>query len=119
MYDPVYGFRYGGLGRRHGREAGARIAAGVQALALAMLGFALWFLSQSLYVIGSLCVFCLICFVGLLLANWGWLRLNSNDLPLGDKGRVVLQSAIKSGADTFGWAVLALVLFLAIILRFG
>lgn len=50
---------------------GARLT--IQGLSLFTLGFALWFLWTSTYVIGALCIFCLFCFAGLLAINWGWL----------------------------------------------
>jgi hypothetical protein len=84
-----------------------------------MLGFAIWFLSQSLYVIGSLCIFCLICFAGLLAANWGWMRLNADDLPLGKRGRRLVKQAMASGSDTFVWIMFAIVLTFLVILRFA
>ncbi len=49
-----------------------RLRLGVQTLALFVLAFGLWFLWQSVYSIGSVCVLCLFCFSGLLLVNWSW-----------------------------------------------
>jgi uncharacterized membrane protein len=92
---------------------------GVHALALFTFGFGLWFLLQSTYAIGSLCIFCLFCFSGLLAINWSWIRLNAADLPIGKSGRALLQKAINSGADTFFWVLVALVLALIMILKFA
>lgn len=92
---------------------------GVQAVSVATLLFALWFLSQSTYVIGALCVFCIFCFIGLLLVNWGWLRLNAADLPIGARGRAAVKRAVETGADIFWWVVLALVVAFAMALRFS
>jgi len=92
---------------------------GIQALALFTLGFALWFLTQSIYVINALCILCIFCFVGLLLVNWGWLRLNAQDLPIGERGRAYVVRCIKSGADIFFWIVLALTLAFAMTLHFN
>jgi len=92
---------------------------GVQALSLGTLGFALWFLWQSTFRIGALCIFCLFCFTGLLMVNWGWLRLNAGDLPIGAHGRALLEKGIAKGADTFGWIILALIIALIMILRFA
>lgn len=89
-----------------------------QGLSLFMLGFALWFLTQSIYVIGALCILCIFCFGGLLLVNWGWLRLNTIDMPVGEPGRRFLQRHINSGADVFFWVLLALLVAFAMILRF-
>lgn len=92
---------------------------GIQALSLGTLGFALWFLQQSVYSIGSLCVYCIFCFGGLLLVNWGWLRLNAADLPIGERGRAALVRGIASGADIFAWFLLAAVVAFAMVLRFN
>ena len=95
-----------------------RLRLGIQVLSLCTLGFALWFLSESIYVIGSLCILCIFCFIGLLLVNGGWLRLNAADLPIGERGRALLASGIAKGADVFGWIVLAAVVGFAMMLRF-
>lgn len=92
---------------------------GIQGVSLFTLGFGLWFLSQSTFVIGSLCLYCLFCFSGLLLVNWAWVRLNAADLPIGARGRAMLQKAISQGADTFAWILLALAIALTMILKFA
>jgi hypothetical protein len=48
-----------------------KLRLGIHALSLFTLGFALWFLTQSIYVINALCILCIFCFAGLLLVNWG------------------------------------------------
>jgi len=92
---------------------------GIQVLSFFTLAFALWFLTQSIYVINALCILCIFCFGGLLLVNWGWLRLNAADLPIGERGRAFLQKFIASGYDTLMWTLLALAVALAMILRFN
>lgn len=91
----------------------------IQGLSLFTLLFALWFLTQSIYVINALCILCIFCFGGLLLVNWGWLRLNAADLPIGERGRAFVKRRIASGADTFMWILLALAVAFAMILRFN
>lgn len=91
---------------------------GVHALALFTLGFGLWFLWQSIYAIGSLCILCIFCFAGLLLVNWAWLRINANNLPIGDRGRSILARFIQANWDVFAWILLATLVALAMLLRF-
>jgi len=91
----------------------------IQGISLATLGFALWFLEQSIYSIGSICIFCLFCFSGLLLVNWGWLRLNAADLPIGKGGRAVVARGIAQGIDIIAWLLLAVVLAFAMIVQFN
>lgn len=92
---------------------------GIQALSLGTLGFALWFLGQSIYSIGSLCILCLFCSTGLLLINWGWLRLNAEDLPIGQRGRVMLTRGITQGVDIIAWFLLAVAVAFAMIVQFS
>jgi uncharacterized membrane protein len=92
---------------------------GIQSLSLFTLGFALWFLWESTYKIGALCIFCLFCFTGLLLVNWGWLRLNAADLPVGERGRAYVKRAIESGGDIFAWILLAMTVAFAMAIRFN
>jgi len=91
----------------------------IHALALFVLGFALWFLTQSIYVIGSLCILCIFCLIGLLLVNWAWLRINATELPIGERGRRLLGRMVITGADTFIWIILAALVAFAMLLRCG
>jgi uncharacterized membrane protein len=96
-----------------------KLRLGIQVLTLCTLGFAIWFLTQSIYIINSLCILCIFCFVGLLLVNWGWLRLNAADLPIGERGRAFVKRRIATGADVFVWTLLALAMAFAMVLRFS
>lgn len=95
-----------------------KLRLGIHALSLFTLGFALWFLTQSIYVINALCILCIFCFVGLLLVNWSWLRLNAAELPIGERGRAFIKRRIETGADTFVWILLAMAVAFAMVLRF-
>ncbi len=102
-----------------GGQLPRKLRLGIQSLSLFTLAFAVWFLTQSIYVINSLCILCIFCFTGLLLVNWGWLRLNAQDLPIGSRTRNALGAAINSGADIFIWILLGLTLAFAMILHFS
>jgi uncharacterized membrane protein len=108
-----------GLAGLSGSQLSRGFRLGIQALSLFVLGFALWFLQQSIYVIGSLCVLCIFCFGGLLLVNWSWLRLNAGILPIGARGRALVARLIQNGADIFGWFLLAALVAFAMVLRFA
>lgn len=90
----------------------------VQGLSLFTLGFAFWFLFQSTFRIGSICIFCLFCFTGLLMVNGSWLRLNLPDLPLDKKHLKIIKSWKAQGADIFLWILMALTVAAAIIYKF-
>jgi uncharacterized membrane protein len=107
-----------GLVGLSGGQLPRKLRLGIQALSVFTLGFAIWFLTQSIYVINALCILCIFCFAGLLLINWGWLRINAPDLPIGVRGRAALARGIKKGADIFAWLLLAALLAFAMVLHF-
>lgn len=89
-----------------------------QAVALFMLVFALWFLFTSTYIIGSICIFCLICFGGLLFVNAALLRLNFSDDHTNNRLFSFLQRVIQQKFDILLWISLGVVVAAAIIQRF-
>jgi uncharacterized membrane protein len=91
----------------------------VQSLSLFTLAFALWFLWQSTYVIGALCIFCIFCFAGLLAVNAMWLRINVLDLPIGERARAIVAQSIKTNIDIFAWLLLGVLVALAMVLQFA
>ena len=102
-----------------GAKLPRKLRLGIQGLSLFTLGFAIWFLTQSIYVINSLCILCIFCFIGLLFVNWAWLRINAADLPIRKSARETLARGISNGADIFGWVLLGLAMAFAMILRFA
>lgn len=102
--------------------SGGTIARPVRAvfhrLALFFLGFAIWFFWQSIFFIGALCILCLICFGGLLLLNGAWFRLHAREIAHNQPANSTLSRMLVSGADVFIWAMIGLLLLVAIYLRF-
>lgn len=111
-------FVVAGLAGLSGTKLSKGFRLGVHALALFVLGFALWFLWQSIYAIGALCILCIFCFVGLLVVNAAWLRVNSSDLPIGDRARTAVQRLIQRDLDIVIWILLAVLVGVAMLLRF-
>ena len=73
--------------------------------------FGAWYLQQSTFVIGALCIFCMFCYAGVIAINWAWLRINATDLPfVSENGKKLLQRSFASGADTFFWIMWGLVI---------
>lgn len=89
----------------------------IQGLTLFTLLFALWFLWQSTYVIGALCIFCIFCFAGLMLVNAMWLRLNAADMP--KSWQPALQKFIGKQYDYVAWAGLGVLVAALMFARFG
>lgn len=81
-----------------------------QGLALFMTGFGLWYMTEAIYVVGSVCLFCLFCFGGLLIANAAWFRINNQEMK-----RIRILRV--KGIDIFIWVILAIYLAASIIFK--
>lgn len=76
-------------------------------LAAFMLGFVAWFLFQSTFVIGAICIFCLIIGLAVVLITASALRLAVAADDLGDSGVAgFVNRFVRSGDDRWFWAVL-------------
>ncbi len=82
------------------------------------LGFGAWYLQQSAYAIGYICLYCLACYSGVIAMNWSWLRLNAKDLPIGKGLQKQLQQAIHKNYDTYFWLLWAIGIALMMFARF-
>jgi uncharacterized membrane protein len=81
--------------------------------------FGAWYLQQSTFVIGSLCIFCIFCYTGVIGLNWAWLRINARDLPLSAVSTKKLMAAISRGADTLFWVLWGLAFVAMFIVKFA
>ncbi len=107
FFAVMFGFGLAGL--FSATMPGRRTRLVMHFFALFFLGFGAWYLQQSAFVIGAFCIYCVACYTGVILMNWGWLRLNAEDMPLGTRQKNSLKSFIKKGNDTFVWALYALI----------
>lgn len=82
------------------------------------LGFGAWYLWQSTYRIGYICIFCLFCYSAVIAMNWAWFRLHYQELPLKKQTKAKLASFVNSGGDIFVAIVWALAIAAMIITRF-
>lgn len=89
-----------------------------QFFSLFFLFFGAWYITQLMYVIGSMCIYCVACYSGVIAINWGWLRTNVDDLPFSQKARTSLKNGMTKGADTFAWILYALVFVALFLFRF-
>ena len=83
----------------------------LQFFAIFFLGFGAWYLWQSNYIIGYICIFCLACYGAVILINWALLRVNAKDLHIRKK-------IISHGIDTFLWLLWTLIIVAMIIFKF-
>lgn len=90
-----------------------------QGIALFFIGFGFWYLWQSIFVVGSLCIFCIFCYSGVLAISYAWLRINQHDLPIGKKAQKFIDKTISGGNDIFIWLSIALLIVLEMIIKFS
>lgn len=89
-----------------------------QFLSLFMMTFGLWYLWESIFRVGDLCIFCVFCFSGVLLINFAWLRLNYLDYPLSKRMSALLNRAIENGADILFWCLIAIAIICEALIKF-
>lgn len=82
--------------------------------ALFFLGFGAWYLWQSIYVIGTVCIYCMFCYAAVIAMNFAWIRINVGDLPY-SKAK---QKLIKQNWDMVFWLVWASAFVVMIITNF-
>ena len=90
-------------------------------LALFMTGFIVWYMEQTAFDIGSLCLFCTACMVNITLVSAGLTRVVDSEAVLGDgPAGQRLRSLVDSWADLALWAGLlmavAAMLFIGLVL---
>lgn len=82
------------------------------------LAFGAWYLWQSTFVINYICIFCTICYAAVIAMNWAWLRINATDYFTSKSSLKKWQKIERSGADTFGWLLYAVVFAAVMIFHF-
>lgn len=80
--------------------------------------FGAWYLWQSTYVIGYLCIFCLFNYAGVIVLNWAWFRLQYSELRLKKPARRRLDAFVKAGGDIMVAITWALVFAVMMITHF-
>jgi hypothetical protein len=86
--------------------------------AVFFLGFGAWYLWQSTYVIGYICIFCLFCYAAVIVMNWAWFRLHYDELPLRKPARRSLERFVQAGGDIMIAIVWTLIIAAMIVTRF-
>jgi uncharacterized membrane protein len=90
-----------------------------QAMTLFFVGFGFWYFWQSIFNVGSLCIYCVFCYGGVLAINGAWFRLNYRELPFSKSTRRLLDRAVANGADIFIWCLIALGITLEALIKFA
>lgn len=82
------------------------------------LAFGAWYLWQSTFDIGYICIFCLFCYSAVIIMNWAWFRLNYRMLPLRSTLKTKLTHFVSANGDTYIAAAYALIVGLVIYSHF-
>ena len=90
----------------------------MQGFALFFVGFGFWYLWQGIFVVGSLCIFCLFCYAAVLAISFAWLRLNQRELPISKSARKFIDKLIADNSDIFIWLTIALVIIAEMVIQF-
>jgi uncharacterized membrane protein len=90
----------------------------VQFLALFTLCFGSWFLYQSIFVIQSLCIYCMFNISGLLLINAGWLRINYSDISDKNKFTALIKKLVDKDFDILIWLTIAVLIVISAMSQF-
>ena len=106
FFAVILGFSLAGL---YSAELRKNIRLIMHFFAVFFLAFGAWYIEQTMLAVGSLCIYCIFCYAGVIGINWAMLRLNAGDLPLSNSTKSSLMGHIKKGNDTFIWLLYTLI----------
>ena len=89
-----------------------------QFLAFFTLCFGSWFLYESIFVIQSLCIYCIFNILGLLLVNAAWLRINYSDIKIHTKFDSLLKALVEKNFDIVLWLTIATAIVASVMIKF-
>ena len=108
------------LSGRFSKEISKKLRLTMHFLSVFFLLFGAWYLQQSVFSIGAICLFCIFCYSGVIAINWSWLRINMGNIYFISKNtQRSFERAKNRGLDTFLWILWGLIIasmFLFIIL---
>ncbi len=102
-----------------GRQINTKLRLFMQGFSLFFAGFGFWYLWQSIFVVGSLCIYCMFCYAAVLAINWALLRLNQKDIKFNKTLSKTIDNLIKSNNDIFVWLSIAVIIVAEIIIKFA
>jgi hypothetical protein len=91
----------------------------MQGFTLFFICFGFWYLWQSIFAIGTICIFCLFCYAAVLAISFAWLRINQHDLPINKKAKKFIDDTISDGSDLFIWLSIALIIIGEMVWQFA
>lgn len=99
-------------------QIGKKLRMIMQFFAVFFLGFGAWYLWQSTYKIGYICIFCVACYSAVIVMNWAWLKINAADLFKSASTARRWKKFEEQGADSFAWLIYAITVAAIIIFHF-
>lgn len=102
-----------------GSQINTKLRLSMQGFSLFFAGFGFWYLWQSIFIVGSLCIYCMFCYSAVLAINWALLRLNQKDIKFNKTVSNTIDSLIKNDNDMFIWLFIAVIIIAEIILKFA
>lgn len=91
----------------------------LQFFALFFLAFGTWYLWQSTFVIGYLCIFCSFNYLAVVIVNWAFIRINADDIFRSKSSAAKWTKFQQSGADTFLWLLWCLLVAGTVFMHFA
>jgi uncharacterized membrane protein len=88
-------------------------------MSLFFVGFGFWYLWQSIFVVGALCIYCIFCYAAVLSISAAWLRLNRHDLKLNKKNEKFLGNIISKNFDVAFWLLIAIIIIIEAVIKFA
>lgn len=88
-------------------------------MTLFFVGFGFWYLWQSIFVVGAMCIYCIGCYGAVLALAHAWLRLNYKDLPLNKRILKLINRLVASGCDLLVWIGIGLAIVVELIIQFS
>lgn len=89
-----------------------------QAMTLFFIGFGFWYIWQSIFVIGAMCIYCVFCYIGVLIVSYAWLRLNYKELPISKNAKKFMNNLINNQYDILIWAIIAIIIAIEMLIKF-
>jgi len=83
------------------------------------VGFGFWYLWQSIYIVGAMCIYCIFCYGAVLAISGSWLRLNYRNLRLNKKNEKILGKFINNNSDIAFWILIAIIIAIEAITKFA
>jgi uncharacterized membrane protein len=108
-----------GLVGRTGGIVGVNMRLVAQGFTMFFVLFGFWYLWQSIFAVGSVCIFCMFCYASVLTISGVLFRLNSNDLPVSKKVQHFIDKQIANKNDILVWLLIGFIIIAEIFIKFA